>query len=104
MPKFKPHSGMKKRVKITDVQTMVMQGPRTYTLVKVVTDTGLHGIAEVFVHEPGPVVEANAAQLEADEHASGVCLVPTPPPPRLDGDICVAGLIGGSERHVDPAD
>ena len=34
-----------------------------------------------------------------------VCVgVPTPPPPRLDGDICVTGLVGGSEQHVDPAD
>ena len=39
---------VEKRVKITDVQTMVMQGPRTYTLVKVVTDAGLHGIAEAY--------------------------------------------------------
>jgi L-alanine-DL-glutamate epimerase-like enolase superfamily enzyme len=34
------------RVKITDVQAMILQGPRTYTLVKVLTDSGLYGIGE----------------------------------------------------------
>jgi len=37
-----------RRVKITGIQTMVMQGPRTYTLVKVSTDAGLYGIAEAY--------------------------------------------------------
>lgn len=36
------------RVKITDIQTMLLQGPRTYTLVKVQTDAGIHGIAEAY--------------------------------------------------------
>ncbi len=38
----------RKRVKIRDVQTMVLQGPRTYTLVKVVSDDGLYGIGEAY--------------------------------------------------------
>ena len=38
----------KKRVKIRDVQTMMLQGGRTYTLVKIVSDDGLHGIAEAY--------------------------------------------------------
>ena len=34
------------RVKITDIKVMVLQGPRTYTLIKVLTDSGLYGIGE----------------------------------------------------------
>ena len=36
------------RVKITDVRTMILQGPRTYTLVRVDTDAGIHGFAEAY--------------------------------------------------------
>ncbi|MEO7652060.1 MAG: mandelate racemase/muconate lactonizing enzyme family protein [Bryobacteraceae bacterium] len=38
----------KKRVKIRDVQTMVLTGSRTYTLVKIVAEDGLFGIAEAY--------------------------------------------------------
>jgi len=39
----------RKRVKIRDVQVMVMQGPsRTYTLVKITSDAGVSGIAEAY--------------------------------------------------------
>lgn len=39
----------RKRVKISDVQVMVMQGPgRNYTLVKISSDAGLYGIAEAY--------------------------------------------------------
>jgi hypothetical protein len=31
----------KSRVKIRDIKVMVLQGPRTYTLVKVVADSGI---------------------------------------------------------------
>jgi hypothetical protein len=31
-------------LKIRDVQTLIFQGPRTYTLVKIVSDDGLFGI------------------------------------------------------------
>lgn len=34
------------KVKITDIKVMMLQGPRTYTLVKVLTDSGLYGIGE----------------------------------------------------------
>src|SRR6476646_4943600 len=34
------------KVKITDIKVMILQGPRTYTLVKVLTDSGLYGIGE----------------------------------------------------------
>jgi len=37
-----------KRVKITDLQVMVLQGPRTYTYVKVVSDAGVAGIGEAY--------------------------------------------------------
>ena len=37
----------RKRVKIRDVQVMMLQGAsRTYTLVRITADDGLHGIAE----------------------------------------------------------
>ncbi|MBL8179551.1 MAG: mandelate racemase/muconate lactonizing enzyme family protein [Bryobacterales bacterium] len=39
---------MKGKVKIRDVQTMMLQGPRTYTLVKILTDQGPYGIAEAY--------------------------------------------------------
>jgi L-alanine-DL-glutamate epimerase-like enolase superfamily enzyme len=38
----------KKTVKIRDVQVMVLQGGRTYTLIKIVSDDGLYGIAEAY--------------------------------------------------------
>ncbi len=39
----------RKRVKISDLQVMVMQGPaRTYTLVKITSDAGVSGIAEAY--------------------------------------------------------
>ena len=38
----------KKKVRIRDVQIMVLQGPRTYTLIKVLSDDGLFGIAEAY--------------------------------------------------------
>jgi len=36
------------KVKITDIKTMMLQGPRSYTLVKVETDAGVYGIAEAY--------------------------------------------------------
>src|ERR1700730_1941399 len=38
----------KARIKIRDVQTMTLKGPRTYTYVKVLSDAGLYGIAEAY--------------------------------------------------------
>jgi L-alanine-DL-glutamate epimerase-like enolase superfamily enzyme len=38
----------KKRFKIRDVQTMMLQGTRTYTLVKIVSDDGVYGIGEAY--------------------------------------------------------
>ena len=34
------------KVKITDIKVMVLQGPRTYTLIKILTDAGIFGIGE----------------------------------------------------------
>ncbi len=36
------------QARITDIRTMVLQGPRTYTLVRVDTDAGVHGFAEAY--------------------------------------------------------
>ena len=52
-----------KRVKITNIQTMVFQGPRTYTLVKVSSDAGLYGIAEAY-GSPGVGVKEQIAALK----------------------------------------
>jgi L-alanine-DL-glutamate epimerase-like enolase superfamily enzyme len=38
----------KRRYKIRDVQTMVLSGPRTYTLVKITADNGVYGIGEAY--------------------------------------------------------
>src|SRR5207244_11563092 len=38
----------RKRYKIRDVQVMMLSGPRTYSLVKVVSDEGTYGIAEAY--------------------------------------------------------
>lgn len=39
---------MKGKVKIRDIKTMILQGPRTYTLVKVESDAGPFGIADAY--------------------------------------------------------
>jgi L-alanine-DL-glutamate epimerase-like enolase superfamily enzyme len=41
-------AAQRKRVKIRDVQVMMLQGARTYTLVKITADDGLFGIAEAY--------------------------------------------------------
>ncbi len=46
----------KGRVKIRDIKTMMIQGPRTYTLVKVESDSGLYGIGEAY-GSPGVAVK-----------------------------------------------
>src|SRR5262245_27383488 len=49
--------------KIRDVQTMLMQGARTYTLVRVVADDGLYGIAEAY-GSPGVGVKEQVLSLK----------------------------------------
>ncbi len=55
----------KKRVKIRDIQMMVVQGPRTYTFVKVVSDAGLYGIGEAY-GSPGAGVKEQIIALKPD--------------------------------------
>ncbi len=52
------------RVKITDVQSMVLQGPRTYTLVRVMSDAGVYGIGEAY-GSPGVGVKEAVAELRS---------------------------------------
>jgi L-alanine-DL-glutamate epimerase-like enolase superfamily enzyme len=52
------------RVKITDVKAMVLQGPRTYTLVKVLTDAGVYGIGEAY-GSPGVGVKEGVLELRS---------------------------------------
>ena len=49
------------RQKIRDIKVMLLQGPRTYTLVKVIADDGLYGIGEAY-GSPGVGVKQ---QIEA---------------------------------------
>src|SRR3989475_5556568 len=53
-----------KRVKIRDVQVMVLQGAsRTYTLIKITSDAGLYGIAEAY-GTPGVGVKEQVLSLK----------------------------------------
>jgi L-alanine-DL-glutamate epimerase-like enolase superfamily enzyme len=55
----------KTKVKIKDIQTLIIQGPRTYTLVKVVSDAGLYGIGEAYGN-PGVGVKEQVLALKSD--------------------------------------
>jgi L-alanine-DL-glutamate epimerase-like enolase superfamily enzyme len=50
------------RARITDVRAMVLQGPRTYTFVKVATDAGVDGIGEGY-GSPGVGIKAGVLEL-----------------------------------------
>src|SRR6266481_2392364 len=50
------------RVKITDINVMMLQGPRTYTLVKVLTDAGVYGVGEGY-GSPGVGVKEGVLEL-----------------------------------------
>jgi len=50
------------RVKITDIKVMMLQGPRTYTLIKVLTDAGVFGIGEGY-GSPGVGVKEGVFEL-----------------------------------------
>ena len=54
----------KRRVKIRDVQTMIVKGPRTYTYVKILSDDGLYGIAEAY-GSPGVGVKEQILSLKS---------------------------------------
>ena len=50
------------RLKITDIQVMVLQGPRTYTLIKVMSDAGVYGIGEGY-GSPGVGIKEGVFEL-----------------------------------------
>src|SRR6185437_13235218 len=50
------------KTRIRDIRVMVLQGPRTYTLVKVESDAGLHGIGEAY-GSPGVGVKEQVLAL-----------------------------------------
>ena len=53
----------RKRVKVRDLQVMMMQGPRTYTLVKITSDAGVYGIGEAY-GSPGVGVKEQVLSLK----------------------------------------
>jgi L-alanine-DL-glutamate epimerase-like enolase superfamily enzyme len=53
------------KMKIRDIQVMVLQGPRTYTLVKVVSDAGVYGIGEAYGN-PGAGVKEQIVALKPE--------------------------------------
>ena len=57
-------AGERKRVKIRDVQVMLMQGAsRNYVLIKITSDAGVHGIAEAY-GSPGVAVKEQVLSLK----------------------------------------
>ena len=52
------------KVRIAGIQTMLLNGSRTYTLVKVETDSGVYGIAEAYGSPGLGIVEAIHAAKE----------------------------------------
>lgn len=55
----------KGKVKIRDLKVMMLQGPRTYTLVKVESDAGLYGIGEAY-GSPGVGVKEQVLALKPE--------------------------------------
>lgn len=50
------------RVKITDIRVMMLQGPRSYTFVKILTDAGVSGIGEGY-GSPGVGIKEGVLEL-----------------------------------------
>ena len=50
------------RTRIRDLRVMMLQGPRTYTLVKVESDAGLYGIGEAYGSPGVGVIEPGSGQ------------------------------------------
>jgi len=50
------------RARITEIRVMVLQGPRTYTLVKILTDAGVYGIGEGY-GSPGVGIKEGVLEL-----------------------------------------
>jgi len=55
----------KGKTRIRDIKVMMLQGPRTYTLVKVESDAGLHGIGEAY-GSPGVGVKEGILALKPE--------------------------------------
>ena len=55
----------KGKTKIRDISVMMLQGPRTYTLVKIESDAGLHGIGEAY-GSPGVGVKEGILTLKPE--------------------------------------
>jgi Mandelate racemase / muconate lactonizing enzyme, N-terminal domain/Enolase C-terminal domain-like len=55
----------KGKTRIRDIKVMMMQGPRTYTLLKVESDAGLHGIGEAY-GSPGVGVKEQVLALKPE--------------------------------------
>ena len=58
-------AGERGKTKIRDIRVMMLQGPRTYTLVKVESDAGLHGIGEAY-GSPGVGVKEQVLALRPE--------------------------------------
>jgi L-alanine-DL-glutamate epimerase-like enolase superfamily enzyme len=66
LPKFQALAAPEKgRTKIRDIKVMMMQGPRTYTFVKVESDAGLYGIGEAY-GSPGVGVKEGILALKPE--------------------------------------
>jgi L-alanine-DL-glutamate epimerase-like enolase superfamily enzyme len=53
------------RAKIADIKVMVLQGPRTYTLVKVISDQGVYGVGEAY-GSPGVGVKEGIFEIRPE--------------------------------------
>lgn len=63
---FEAHAASYKgQAKIADVEVMMLQGPRTYTLVKVTSDQGVYGIGEAY-GSPGAGVKEQILALKPE--------------------------------------
>ena len=58
-------AGESRRTRIRDIRVMMLQGPRTYTLVKVMSDAGLYGIGEAY-GSPGVGVKEGVLALRPE--------------------------------------
>jgi L-alanine-DL-glutamate epimerase-like enolase superfamily enzyme len=58
-------AGERGKTRIRDIRVMMLQGPRTYTLVKVESDAGLDGIGEAY-GSPGVGVKEQVLALKPE--------------------------------------
>lgn len=75
------------RTKIRDIKVMVLQGPRTYTLIKVETDAGVYGIGEGY-GSPGVGIKEGVLELRPSfigKDPLDIEALYTGPPYRTDG-------------------